>query len=66
MSYDRFVDERLLTSRDALNNADQNESSSIDENARDFSQRFGHKCQKDLLIVTMILEEVEEKTRRGD
>ena len=44
MSYDRFVDERLLTSRDALNKLQiKMKVLEIDENARDFSQRFGRR-----------------------
>lgn len=65
MSYDRFIDERLLTSRDALNRLQiKIKLIEIDENARDFSQRFGRR----LLIKKVLLtikhtdtEEVEEK-----
>ena len=65
MSYDRFVDERLLTSRDALNRLQiKIKLIEIDENARDFSQRFGRR----LLIKKVLLtikhtdtEEVEER-----
>jgi len=40
MSYDRFVDERLLSSRDALNKFQiKMKVLDFDENARDFSQR---------------------------
>jgi GT2 family glycosyltransferase len=65
MSYDRFVDERLLTSRDALNKMQiKMKVLQIDENARDFSQRFGHRVliQKVLLTIQYNeTEEVEEK-----
>jgi hypothetical protein len=38
MSYDRFIDERLLTSRDALNKMQiKMKVLEIDESARDFS-----------------------------
>ena len=42
MSYDRFVDDRLLTSRDVLNRKQiKIKLVDYDEPARDFSQRFG-------------------------
>ena len=42
MSYDRFIDDRLLTSRDALNKIQiKIKLVNFDENARDYSQRFG-------------------------
>ncbi len=44
MTFDRFVDDRLLTSRDALNKSQLKlKLVDIDENARDYSQRFGQK-----------------------
>ena len=44
MSYDRFVDDRLLTSRDALNKVQLRiKLMEIDEGARDFSQRYGQR-----------------------
>jgi hypothetical protein len=65
MSYDRFIDERLLTSRDALNRIQiKMKLIEIDENARDFSQRFGRRVlvKKVLLTIKHIeTEEVEEK-----
>ena len=71
MSYDRFVDERLLTSRDALNKLRiKMKVVQIDENARDFSQRFGHRVlvQKMLLTIKcMILKKSKRRARRrGD
>ena len=65
MSYDRFVDERLLTSRDALNRLQiKMKVLQIDENARDFSQRFGHRALVQKVLLTIKYndtEEVEEK-----
>lgn len=65
MSYDRFVDERLLTSRDALNKVQiKIKIVEIDEGARDFSQRFGRRVlvKKVLLTIKHIAtEEVEER-----
>jgi hypothetical protein len=65
MSYDRFVDERLLSSRDALNKFQiKMKILDFDENARDFSQRFGHRVlvKKTLLTIKHILtEEIEER-----
>ena len=65
MSYDRFVDERLLTSRDALNKLQiKMKVVQIDENARDFSQRFGHRVLVQKVLLTIKYndtEEVEEK-----
>ena len=54
MSYDRFVDDRLLTSRDALNKFQMKiKLLEIDENARDHSHRFGYRVldQKDFVNV---------------
>ena len=64
MSYDRFVDDRLLTSRDALNKSQlKMKLIDIDENARDYSQRFGHRILVKKILVTIRYidtEEVEE------
>ena len=65
MSYDRFVDERLLTSRDALNKVQiKIKIVEIDEGARDFSQRFGRRVLVKKVLLTIknsATEEVEEK-----
>ena len=65
MSYDRFVDERLLTSRDALNRLQiKVKLVEIDENARDFSHRFGRRVLVKKILLTIKhtqTEEVEEK-----
>lgn len=65
MSYDRFIDERLLTSRDALNRMQiKIKLVEIDENARDFSQRFGRRVLVKKVLLTIKYtetEEVEEK-----
>ena len=65
MSYDRFVDDRLLTSRDALNKVQLRiKLMEIDEGARDFSQRYGQRIliKKVLLTITHSdTEEIEEK-----
>ena len=65
MSYDRFIDERLLTSRDALNRLQiKIKLIEIDENTRDFSQRFGRRILIKKVLLTIQhsdTEEVEEK-----
>jgi hypothetical protein len=65
MSYDRFVDDRLLTSRDALNKIQiKMKMIDFDENARDFSQRFGSRILVRKILLTMKhvhTEEIEEK-----
>lgn len=65
MSYDRFVDERLLTSRDALNRLQiKIKLVEIDETARDFSHRFGRRILVKKVLLTIKhteTEEVEEK-----
>jgi hypothetical protein len=65
MSYERFVDDRLLTSRDALNKVQiKIKLIEIDENARDYSQRYGQRIlvKKILLSIKRIdTEEFEEK-----
>lgn len=64
MSFDRFVDDRLLTSRDALNKSQLKiKLVEIDESARDFSQRFGHRVLVKKILVTiryMDTEQIEE------
>jgi hypothetical protein len=65
MSYDRFVDDRLLTSRDILNRKQiKMKLLDYDESARDFSQRFGSRIlvRKVLLTIKQTdTEEIEEK-----
>ncbi|NOJ27261.1 MAG: hypothetical protein DA330_04535 [Nitrososphaera sp.] len=65
MSYDRFIDERLLTSRDALNRMQiKMKLVEIDEAARDFSQRFGNRVLVKKILLTIKYtetQEVEEK-----
>ena len=65
MNYDRFIDERLLTSRDALNRLQiKIKIVEIDESARDFSQRFGRRVLVKKVLLTIKhtdTEEVEEK-----
>ncbi|HKX81315.1 MAG TPA: hypothetical protein VJL54_03595 [Nitrososphaera sp.] len=65
MSYDRFVDERLLTSRDALNRLQiKIKLVEIDEGARDFSRRFGSRVLVKKILLTIKhtdTEEVEER-----
>jgi len=65
MSYDRFVDDRLLTSRDVLNRKQVKiKLLDYDESARDFSQRFGTRIlvRKVLLTIKKTdTEEIEEK-----
>ena len=64
MSYDRFVDDRLLTSRDALNKFQMKiKLLEIDENARDHSHRFGYRVlAKKILLMSrhMDNDEIEE------
>ncbi|HEY9399602.1 MAG TPA: hypothetical protein VIP29_06870 [Nitrososphaeraceae archaeon] len=65
MSYDRFVDDRLLTSRDVLNRKQiKMKLLDYDESARDFSQRFGSRIlvRKILLTIKQTdTELIEEK-----
>lgn len=65
MSYDRLVDDRLLTSRDVLNRKQVKiKLLDYDESARDFSQRFGTRIlvRKVLLTIKKTdTEEIEEK-----
>ena len=64
MSSDRFVDDRLLTSRDALNKSQLKiKLIDIDGNARDYSQRFGQRVLVKKVLVTiryMDTEQIEE------
>jgi hypothetical protein len=64
MSSDRFVDDRLLTSRDALNKSQLKiKLADIDGNARDYSQRFGQRVLVKKILVTiryLDTEQVEE------
>lgn len=65
MSYDRFVDERLLTSRDALNKLQiKMKLLEIDENARDFSRRFGQRVLVKKVLLTIKHTETEEVEER--
>ena len=78
LSYDRFVDERLLTSRDALNKYQMKiKLQDIDEGARDYSQRFGnrilvkkiilmtkHNDTQDIEEIELDVEELEKRIRR--
>jgi hypothetical protein len=65
MSYDRFVDDRLLTSRDVLNRLQiKIKLLDYDESARDFSQRFGSRILIRKVLLTMKktdTQEIEEK-----
>jgi hypothetical protein len=65
MSYDRFIDDRLLTSRDALNKIQiKVKMIDYDENARDFSQRFGSRILVKKILLTirhLDTEEIEER-----
>lgn len=65
MSYDRFVDDRLLTSRDALNKVQLRiKLMEIDEGARDFSQKYGQRILIKKVLLTIKhsdTEEIEEK-----
>jgi hypothetical protein len=64
MSSDRFVDDRLLTSRDALNKSQLKiKLIDIDGTARDYSQRFGQRVLVKKVLVTiryMDTEQIEE------
>ena len=65
MSYDRFIDERLLTSRDALNKLQiKIKVLEIDENARDFSQRFGRRVLVQKVLLTIKHNDTEEVEER--
>jgi hypothetical protein len=65
MSYDRFIDERLLTSRDALNKLQiKMKVLEIDESARDFSQRFGQRVLVQKVLLTIKHNDTEEVEER--
>jgi NH3-dependent NAD+ synthetase len=65
MSYDRFIDDRLLTSRDALNRMQiKIKVLEIDENARDFSQRFGRRVLVQKVLLTIKHNDTEEVEER--
>ena len=65
MSYDRFVDERLLTSRDALNRFQiKIKMLEIDEGARDFSHRFGQRVLIKKILLTIKYTQTEEVEER--
>ena len=65
MSYDRFVDDRLLTSRDALNKIQiKIKLTEIDENARDHSQRFGRRVLVKKVLLTIKHNESQEIEER--
>lgn len=78
LSYDRFIDERLLTSRDALNKYQMKiKLHDIDENARDYSQRFGnrvlvrkiilmtkHNSTQEIEEIELDVEELEKRIKR--
>ena len=60
MSYDRFLDNRLLTSRDVLNRKQiKMKLLDYDESARDFSQRFGSR-----ILVRKVLLTIKKSTQR--
>jgi hypothetical protein len=65
MSYDRFIDDRLLTSRDALNRMQiKMKLLEINENARDYSKRFGDRVLVKKILLTIKYtdtEQIEEK-----
>jgi hypothetical protein len=65
MGYDRFIDERLLTSRDALNKLQiKMKVVEIDESARDFSQRFGRRVLVQKVLLTIKHNDTEEVEER--
>jgi hypothetical protein len=65
MSYDRFVDERVLTSRDALNRFQiKIKLVEIDEGARDFSRRFGNRVLIRKILLTIKHTETQEVEER--
>lgn len=65
MSFDRFIDDRLLTSRDALNRLQiKIKLIDIDENVRDYSQRYGRRLLAKRVLLTIKhndTEQIEEK-----
>jgi hypothetical protein len=65
MSYDRFVDDRLLTSRDVLNRKQVKiKLLDYDESARDFSQRFGTRILVRKVLLTIKKTDTEELEKR--
>jgi hypothetical protein len=61
MSYDRFIDDRLLTSRDVLNKKQiKMKLIDYDESARDFSQRFGSRILVRKVLLTIKRTDTEE------
>jgi hypothetical protein len=65
MSYDRFIDERILTSRDALNKLQiKMKVVEIDESVRDFSQRFGSRVLVQKVLLTIKYNDTEEVEER--
>lgn len=68
MAYERFVDDKLLTSRDALNKIHLKvKLLEIDDMARDFSQRFGNRVLvRRILLTTRTIETEEIQERELD
>ncbi len=65
MSYDRFIDERLLTSRDALNHMQiKIKLLDIDESARDLSRRFGDRILVKKILLTIKYTDTQEVEER--
>lgn len=65
MSYDRFIDERLLTSRDALNRMQiKIKLLEIDEGARDLSRRFGDRILVKKVLLTIKYTDTQEVEER--
>jgi hypothetical protein len=65
MSYDRFIDERLLTSRDALNRMQiKIKLLEIDESARDQSRRFGDRILVRKILLTIKYTDTQEVEER--
>ncbi len=61
MTFDRFVDDRLLTSRDALNKSQLKiKLVEVDGNARDYSQRFGQRVLVRKILVTIRYTDTEQ------
>jgi hypothetical protein len=68
LAYERFVDDKLLTSRDALNKIHLKVTIlEIDDMARDFSQRFGNRVLvRRILLTTRTIETEEIQERELD
>jgi hypothetical protein len=68
LAYERFVDDKLLTSRDALNKIHLKvKLLEIDDMARDFSQRFGNRVLvRRILLTTRTIETEEIQERELD